>query len=71
MVLNEFVKRGQRYRDIHPGRPSSSETEWIVEALYRGTDGARYAVLVSASDLTRRKTLSIDALSDGDGFQRV
>jgi hypothetical protein len=71
MVLKESVKRGRRYRDVHAGRPSASETEWIVEALYRGTDGVRYAVLVCASDLTRRKTLSIDALSDAEGFQRV
>jgi hypothetical protein len=71
MVLKEAVKRGERYRDIHPGRASASETEWIVEALYRGIDGVQYAVLVCASDLTRRKTLSIDALSDGEGFLRV
>jgi len=71
MVLKESVKRGKRYRDVHAGRPSASETEWIVEALYRGTDGVQYAVLVCASDLTRRKTLSIDALTDAEGFQRV
>jgi hypothetical protein len=71
MVLKESVKRGQRYRDINPGRPSASETDWIVEALFRGTDGVRYAVLVCASDLTQRKTLSIDALSDEERFQRM
>jgi hypothetical protein len=71
MALKDSLKRGQRYRDIHMGRPSASGTEWIVEALFRGTDGAGYAVLVCASDLTQRKTLSIDALSDGEGFQRV
>jgi hypothetical protein len=71
MVLNEAVKRGERYREIHPRRTSASGTEWIVEALFRGTDGVQYAVLVCASDLTQRKTLSIDALSDGEDFQRV
>jgi hypothetical protein len=71
VVLKESVKRGERYRDIHQGRPSASGTEWIVEALFRGTDGVRYAVLVCASDLTQRKALAIDALSDGEGFQRV
>jgi len=70
-VLKESVKRGERYREIHPRRASASGTEWIVEALFRGTDGVRYAVLVCASDLTQRKTLSIDALSDGEGFERV
>jgi hypothetical protein len=53
MALKESVKRGQRYRDIHPGRASASGTEWIVEALFRGTDGVRYAALVCASDLTQ------------------
>jgi hypothetical protein len=71
MVLKESVKRGERYRDVHAGRPSAAGTEWIVEALYRGTDGVQYAALVCASDLTRRKTLSTDALSDAEGFQRV
>jgi hypothetical protein len=69
MVLKESVKRGERYRDIHPRRASGAE--WIVEALFLGTDGVRYAVLVCASDLTQRKTLPIDALSDEEGFQRV
>jgi hypothetical protein len=69
--LKEALKRGQRYRDIHPRLTSASGTEWIVEALFRGTDGVRYAVLVCASDLTQRRTLSIDAVSDGEGFQRV
>jgi len=71
MVLKESVKRGERYRESRPSRPSASGTEWIVEALFRGTDGVRYAVLVCASDLTQRKTLSIDALSDGGHFQRM
>jgi hypothetical protein len=71
MVLKESIKRGERYRETHPRRPSESGTEWIVEALFRGTDGVGYAVLVCTSDLTQRKTLSIDALNDGEGFQRV
>jgi hypothetical protein len=71
MALKDSLKRGQRYREIHPRLPSASGTEWIVEALFRGTEEVRYAVLVCASDLTQRKTLSIDALSDGEGFQRV
>jgi hypothetical protein len=71
MALKESIKRGERYREIRPSRSSASGTEWIVEALFRGTDGVRYAVLLCASDSTQRKTLSIDALSDGEGFQRV
>jgi hypothetical protein len=71
MALKEALKRGQRYHDTHPGRPGASGTEWIIEALYRGTDGVQYAVLVCASNLTQRKTLSIDALSDGERFRRV
>ena len=71
MMSKQPVERGQRYRDVHPGAFGPVGTEWIVEALYRGTDGVQYAALVCASDLTRRKTLSIDALNDGEGFQRV
>jgi hypothetical protein len=71
MVLKESVKRGERYRDFHPGRASALGSEWIVGALFRGTDGIGYAALVCASDLAQRKTPSIDALRDSDGFQRV
>jgi hypothetical protein len=71
IVLNEAVKRGERYREVHPGRGSASGTEWVVEALFRGTDGVRYAVLVCASDVTQQKTLSVDVLSDRRRFERV
>jgi hypothetical protein len=63
------VERGQRYRDVHPCGPLG--TEWIVEALFRGTDGVQYALLVCASDLTLEKTLSVDILNDRSRFQRV
>jgi hypothetical protein len=71
MVLKESIKRGERYREIRPSRASASGTEWIVEALFLGTDGVRCAVLVCASDFTQRKTLPIDALSEEEHFQRV
>jgi hypothetical protein len=71
MKSKQPVERGQRYRDVHPGVFGASGTEWIVEALFRGTDGVRYAQLVCAADLTQQKTLSVDVLSDRRRFQRL
>jgi hypothetical protein len=71
MISKQPVERGQRYRDAHPGAFGPLGTEWIVEALFRGTDGVKYAQLVSASDLTQQKTLSVDVLNDRRRFRRV
>jgi hypothetical protein len=71
MISKQSVERGQRYRDTHPGVFGPLETEWIVEALFRGTDGVQYALLVRASDLTQQKTLSVNVLHDRRRFQRV
>ena len=65
------VAPGQRYRDTQPsifGRPGS---EWLVEEIFTGTDGVEYARVVSVSDLTQRKTLSIAILEDRRRFERV
>jgi hypothetical protein len=71
MPSKQSIERGQRYRDISPGRFGALGTEWIVEAVFQGTDGMVYAQLVLASDLTQRKTLSGHALSDRRRFQRL
>ncbi len=71
MPSNESIAIGQRYRDIQPalfGRPGS---EWIVEDLFTGTDGLKYARVVAASDLTERKTLSQAVFNDRSRFVRV
>jgi hypothetical protein len=67
----QAIERGQHYRDVSPGRFGALGTEWIVEAVFRGTDGIVYAQLVCASDLTQQKTLSVHALSERRRFQRL
>jgi hypothetical protein len=52
------VERGQRYRDLSPSRFGTLGTEWIVDAIFRGTDGIPYAQLVNVSDLMQHKTLA-------------
>jgi hypothetical protein len=65
------VERGQRYRDLSTGRFGPLGTEWIVDAIFIGTDGIQYAQLVNASDLTQQKTLAVDVLGDRKRFERV
>jgi hypothetical protein len=71
MASKQPVERGQRYRDVHPGAFGPLGTEWMVEAVFRGTDGVQYAQLVCGSDATQQKTLSVDVLSDRRRFQRM
>ena len=65
------VERGQRYRDLSAGRFGVLGTEWIVDAIFIGTDGIQYAQLVNAGDLTQQKTLAVDVLGDRKRFERV
>ena len=46
-------------------------TEWIVDAIFIGTYGIQYALLVNAGDLTQQKTLAVDVLGDRKRFERV
>jgi hypothetical protein len=71
MAGKQSVERGQCYRDVQPGRFGALGTEWIVEAVFQGTDRVTYAQLVCASDLTQQKTLSVHALSDRRRFARL
>jgi hypothetical protein len=71
MSPKQPVERGQRYRDLSSSRFGVLGTEWIVDAIFRGTDGIRYAQLVNASDLTQHKTLALDVLADKKRFERV
>jgi hypothetical protein len=65
------VERGQRYRDLSASRFGVLGTEWIVDAIFVGTDGIQYAQLVNAGDLTQHKTLAVDVLGDRKRFERV
>jgi hypothetical protein len=71
MARKHSVERGQRYRDVQPGRFGALGIEWIVEAVFHGTDGVTYAQLVCASDLTQQKTLSVHVLTHRRRFDRL
>jgi hypothetical protein len=71
MPAQQPIERGQRYRDLSPGRFGALGTEWIVDAVFLGTDGIQYAQLIAASDLTQQKTLAVDVLNDRKRFERV
>ena len=71
MARQHSIERGQRYRDVQPGRFGALGIEWIVEAVFQGTDGVIYAHLVCAADLTQQKTLSVHALADQRRFDRL
>ena len=71
MPQKQSIERGQRYRDVHASRSGAFGTEWIVEAVFRGTDGIVYAQLVCATDLSQQKTLSVHALIDRSRFERL
>jgi hypothetical protein len=71
MTSKQPVERGQRYRDVSPGLFGASGAEWIVDTVFHGTDNVQYAQLVSASDLTQRKTLAVNVLKDQSRFQRM
>ena len=65
------VERGRHYRDLSSSRFGVLGTEWIVDAIFRGTDGIQYAQLVNAGDVTQQKTLAVDVLGDRKRFERV
>jgi hypothetical protein len=71
MAVKKPIERGQRYRDVSSGRFGALGTEWIVDAIFRGTDAIQYVQLVNASDLTQQKTLAVDVLNDRKRFERV
>jgi hypothetical protein len=71
MPLKHLVERGHRYRDLSAGRFGVLGTEWIVDAIFIGTDGIQYAQLVNAGDLTQQKTLAVDVLGDRKRFELV
>ncbi len=47
------------------------QPEWIVENVYRVSDGIEHARLISAADPRECKTLSLAALRDRRRFVRV
>jgi hypothetical protein len=71
-MANRAIEPGRRYREIRRGVFGSAlGAEWIVEGVKTDPLGLRHARLVSAADLTQRKTLSLRALADPTRFEEV
>ncbi len=71
MTLKRAIVVGERYRGLERWQFATSGPDWIVEAVYTGADGIGHARLVCASDLVRRKTLSVSVLLDTRRFVRA
>jgi hypothetical protein len=59
---------GQRYRNLHG---TLWNAEWVIDAIFKGTDGLQYADLRSVSDRTEHKTLSLSVFADAKRFVLV
>ena len=59
---------GQRYRNLDV---KSWNAEWIINAIFTGTDTLRYADLRSASDRTDKKTLALSVVADTNRFMLI
>jgi hypothetical protein len=59
---------GQRYRNI---QGALWNADWIVDRIFKGTDGIECAGLKSASDPSRRKTLALSVVADTTQFVLV
>jgi hypothetical protein len=71
MATASAISIGQRFRDVQTrsfGRPG---LEWVVRDIITGTDGLRYARLVSSGDPTKLKSLSFAVLGDRHRFQLI
>jgi hypothetical protein len=65
------IARGDRFRDAQLSAFARSAPDWVVEDVFTGTDGIEYALLSSAADPTRRKSLSAAILHDRRRFAPV
>jgi hypothetical protein len=59
---------GQRYRDLSVSFPNA---DWVIDKIFKGTDGLEYAAIRSASDPTRKKTLAVSVMSDANRYALV
>lgn len=55
MESRQPIARGARYRDVQTTVFGQPQPEWIVEGVYRVSDGINHARLVSAADLSARR----------------
>jgi hypothetical protein len=71
MALYRPIVIGQRYRDTEARAFGRTGPDWIVNALFTGTDGIEYAGLVRASNPSERKTLSCAVLRNRRQFRLI
>jgi len=71
-MAKRTIEPGRRYREIRRGVfGGDAGAEWIVAEVKADLLGLRHARLVNAADLTRRKTLSLRALTDPSRFEEM
>jgi hypothetical protein len=64
------IQPGERFRDAAAAM-IRSVPEWVVERIFVGTDGKKYAEVRSAANGNDRKTLATAALCDKRRFVRI
>jgi hypothetical protein len=65
------IKPGQRFRDTQRTAFGGAAPDWVVDQVFVGTDGKRYAQVCLANDPKERKTLSTAVLLDRRRFVEV
>lgn len=68
IVSPKLAVVGQRYRDLSITFPNA---DWVIDRIFNGKDGLEYVEIRSASDHTRKKTLSVSVVTDTDRFALV
>lgn len=71
MLSFQELRTGQRLREVHPTLFGQLPKEWIVQEIFRGTDGIQYARIARAADQSEAKTLSVGVLTDRRRFAIV
>jgi hypothetical protein len=67
-VESKMPAVGQRYRDLSALFRNS---DWVIERIFKGTDGFEHVVLRSAFDHMRQKTLTRSVVIDTNRFVLV
>jgi hypothetical protein len=66
-MMNDVIA-GQRFRDAAPTVFGHPPPDWVVDEVFTGPDGVRYARVHSAANPHERKTLSATILRDKRRF---
>jgi hypothetical protein len=71
MPIPSLVEVGRNFQHAEANMFGSLSVIWTVERIFSGADGRSHALLISTTDRTVRKTLSVDALLDTRLYHRV